>query len=172
MVTLVGAGDIASCSYNRDEKTAKLLDTIPGTVFTAGDNAYSSGTFSQFQNCYGPTWGRHLLRTRPSVGNHEYHTSGASGYFQYFGAAAGPSGQGYYSYNYGDWHIVVLNSMCQKIGGCSASSPQAQWLRGDLVANPITTVVNSRTVWHHALFDDQGGDDGADGGPEDGEIVE
>src|SRR5215211_8558219 len=35
-----------------------------------------------------------------------------------------------------------------------------------------TTVVNSRTVWHHALFDDQGGDDGADGGPEDGEIVE
>ena len=84
--TLVGAGDIASCSYNRDEKTAKLLDNIPGTVFTAGDNAYSSGTFNQFQNCYGPTWGRHKARTFPSVGNHEYSTSGASGYFQYFSA--------------------------------------------------------------------------------------
>ena len=63
MVTLVGAGDIASCSYNRDEKTAKLLDSIPGTVFTAGDNAYPSGTFTQFQNCYdrphlGPSQGK------------------------------------------------------------------------------------------------------------------
>src|SRR5215203_1747037 len=65
--TLVGAGDIASCSYNRDEKTAKLLDNIPeGTVFTAGDNAYPSGTSTQFQNCYDPTWGRHKARTRPS----------------------------------------------------------------------------------------------------------
>jgi hypothetical protein len=149
MVTLVGAGDIASCSYNRDEKTAKLLDNIPGTVFTAGDNAYSSGTFNQFQNCYGPTWGRHKARTRPSVGNHEYHTSGASGYFQYFGAAAGPSGQGYYSYNYGDWHIVVLNSMCELIGGCSATSPQAQFLRADLAANPRFCTL---AYWHHPVF--------------------
>ena len=147
--TLVGAGDIASCSYNRDEKTAKLLDTIPGTVFTAGDNAYPSGTFNQFQNCYGPTWGRHYARTAPSVGNHEYRTSGASGYFRYFGAAANPSGKGYYSYNLGDWHIVVLNSMCENIGGCSASSPQAQWLRGDLVANPRLCTL---AYWHHPVF--------------------
>ena len=146
--TLVGAGDIASCSYNRDEKTAKLLDNIPGTVFTAGDNAYSSGTFSQFQNCYGPTWGRHLPRTAPSVGNHEYHTSGASGYFQYFGAA-GPSGGGYYSYNLGDWHIVVLNSMCELIGGCSATSPQAQFLSADLAANPRFCTL---AYWHHPVF--------------------
>jgi hypothetical protein len=69
--TLVGAGDIAGCNWNRDQATASLLDSIPGTVFTAGDNAYPSGTFTQFQNCYGPTWGRHIARTRPSVGNHE-----------------------------------------------------------------------------------------------------
>jgi hypothetical protein len=147
--TLVGAGDIAGCNWNGDQATASLLDNIPGTVFTAGDNAYSSGTFTQFQNCYGPTWGRHKARTRPSVGNHEYQTSGASGYFQYFGAAAGPSGQGYYSYNLGDWHIVVLNSMCENIGGCSATSPQAQWLRGDLAANPIRCTL---AYWHHPVF--------------------
>ena len=110
IATLVGAGDIAGCNHDRDEATARLLDNIPGTVFTAGDNAYSSGTISQFQNCYGPTWGRHKARTRPSVGNHEYRTSGASGYFQYFGAAAGPSGKGYYSYNLGDWHHPVFTS--------------------------------------------------------------
>jgi hypothetical protein len=150
MVTLVGAGDIASCSYNRDEKTAKLLDNIPGTVFTAGDNAYPSGTFTQFQNCYDPTWGRHKARTRPSPGNHDYNTSGASGYYQYFGAAAGPSGAGYYSYNYGDWHIVVLNSMCELIvGGCSATSPQAQFLRDDLAANLTLCTL---AYWHHPVF--------------------
>jgi hypothetical protein len=33
---------------------------------------------------------------------------------------------------------------------------------------PSTTVVNSRTVWHHALFDDIGGHDAKNGGPEDG----
>ena len=161
--TLVGAGDIASCSYNRDEKTAKLLDNIPGTVFTAGDNAYSSGTFNQFQNCYGPTWGRHKARTFPSVGNHEYSTSGASGYFQYFSAlppAPVPNdptenqfgltpGKGYYSYNLGDWHIVVLNSMCELIEGCSATSPQAEWLRADLAANPRFCTL---AYWHHPVF--------------------
>ena len=147
--TLVGAGDIGSCNWDRDQATATLLDNIPGTVFTAGDNAYPSGTFAQFQNCYGPTWGRHYARTRPSVGNHDYRTSGASGYYRYFGAAAGPSGQGYYSYNLGDWHIVVLNSMCQTIGGCSARSPQAQWLRGDLAANPRRCTL---AYWHHPVF--------------------
>jgi hypothetical protein len=148
-VTLVGAGDIAGCNWNRDEATARLLDNIPGTVFTAGDNAYPSGTSTQFQNCYDPTWGRHTARTRPSVGNHDYRTSGASGHYQYFGAAAGPSGRGYYSYNRGDWHIVVLNSMCENIGGCSASSPQAQFLRDDLAANPRLCTL---AYWHHPVF--------------------
>jgi hypothetical protein len=149
IATLVGAGDIAGCTWDRDEDTARLLDNIPGTVFTAGDNAYPDGTLTQFQNCYDPTWGRHKARTRPSPGNHDYRTSGASGYYQYFGAAAGPSGRGYYSYNLGDWHIVVLNSMCETIGGCSASSPQAQFLRNDLAANPRLCTL---AYWHHPVF--------------------
>src|SRR5215210_716718 len=41
-----------------------------------------------------------------------------------------------------------------------------------LQTGPSTTVVNSRTLWHHALFDDIGGHDGTDGGPEDGQIVD
>src|SRR5919199_6678061 len=71
---LVGAGDIASCSSDGDEATANLLDVISGTVFTLGDNVYDSGTSSEFANCYAPSWGRHLARTRPSPGNHDYTT--------------------------------------------------------------------------------------------------
>lgn len=64
----VGAGDIADCDVNEDEATATLLDGIDGTVFTLGDNAYESGSAASFTNCYGPTWGRHKDRTRPSPG--------------------------------------------------------------------------------------------------------
>jgi acid phosphatase type 7 len=135
-VVMVGAGDIAHCSTNTDEATAKLLDGISGTVFTLGDNAYNSGTDAQFKNCYDPTWGRYKARTKPSVGNHEYLTSGASGYFGYFGSAAGDPKKGYYSYDRGAWHVIVLNSNCSKVGGCAAGSPQEKWLRADLATHP------------------------------------
>ena len=146
---LVGAGDIARCSTNTDEATAKLLDNISGTVFTVGDNAYDSGTDAEFQNCYDPTWGRHKARTKPSVGNHEYLTAGASGYFNYFGSAAGDPKKGYYYYNRGDWHVISLNSMCKEVGGCGSTSPMVSWLKQDLSANPKACTI---AYWHHPLF--------------------
>ena len=145
----VGAGDIASCASSGDEATASLLDGIPGTVYTLGDNAYDSGTDDEFANCYNSSWGRHKARTRPSVGNHEYLTPGASGYYNYFGAAAGESSKGYYSYDLGAWHIVALNSMCQNVGGCGASSPMVTWLMGDLATNPSSCTL---AYWHHPVF--------------------
>ena len=130
------AGDIADCGVNGDEQTATVLDGIPGTVGTLGDNAYESGTATEFTNCYDPTWGRHKARTRPAAGDHDYDTPGATGYFNYFGAAAGDPSKGYYSYDLGTWHVIVLNNNCTQIGGCIAGSPQEQWLRADLAANP------------------------------------
>lgn len=53
--------------------TARLLDRIPGTIFTAGDNAYDRGSARDFADCYGPTWGRHKARTRPAPGNHDLY---------------------------------------------------------------------------------------------------
>ena len=147
---LVGAGDIAVCGEPYDEATADLLDGIPGTVFTAGDNAYPSGTLQQFEDCYDPSWGRHKARTRPSPGNHDYATEGAAGYFEYFGEAAGDPDKGYYSYDLALWHIVVLNSNCQRIDGdCAAGSPQETWLRQDLAANPRLCTL---AYFHHPLF--------------------
>ena len=105
----VGAGDIASCTSKGDEATANLVDTIPGTVYTTGDNAYESGTASEFENCYDPSWGRSTIkeRTYPTLGNHEYYsTANASGYFDYFGAVAGDPQKGYYSYDLGSWHVI------------------------------------------------------------------
>jgi hypothetical protein len=143
-VTLVGAGDIADCNVSEDEATAQLLDGIEGTVFLLGDNAYENGSTADYTNCFEPTWGRHKSRTRPVPGNHEYQTSGASGYFGYFGtAAAGPDG--YYSYDLGEWHIVVLNSNIAR----DAASPQIAWLRQDLAASTRTCTL---AYWHHPRF--------------------
>jgi len=141
---LVGAGDIAS-SATGDSATAALLDTIAGTVFTTGDNAYPDGTASNYTDYYDPTWGRHKARTRPAPGNHDYHTTGATGYFGYFGSRAGPSGRGYYSYDLGNWHVVSLNSEVDMAVG----SPQETWLRSDLAA---TTKPCTLAYWHKPLF--------------------
>jgi acid phosphatase type 7 len=147
--TLLAVGDIADCDSDGDEATAALLDHLPGIVAALGDTVYDSGTAQEFADCYDPTWGRHKSRTRPAVGNHEYLTPGASGYFGYFGAAAGDPKKGYYSYELGSWHIVVLNSNCAKVGGCHAGSPQEQWLRKDLAAHPTTCTL---AYWHHPRF--------------------
>ena len=155
---LVGAGDIAGCASSGDEATAKLLDSISGTVFTTGDNAYESGTPSEFSNCYGPSWGRHKARTKPSVGNHEYNTSGASGYYGYFGSAAGDPQKGYYSYNVGEWHVITLNSMCEKVGGCGSTAPMVGWLKNDLASNPTKCTL---AYFHHPLFS-SGSEHGSD----------
>ena len=142
---LVGAGDIARCGHPGAEETAQLLDQIEGTVFTAGDNAYEKGKKEEYLSCYEPSWGRHKERTRPSPGNHEYKTSGAQSYFEYFGENAGPAGRGYYSYDVGAWHIVSLNSNIS----ARAGSAQVTWLREDLAAHPRTCTL---AYWHHPVF--------------------
>jgi hypothetical protein len=146
---VAGAGDIVRCNRDFDEATADLLDAIPGTVFTLGDNVYPDGSAAQFRDCYDPSWGRHKERTRPSAGNHDYHTRGAAGYLSYFGAAAGEPGKGYYSYDLEAWHVIVLNSECAQVGGCGVDSAQGQWLQADLAANPSTCTL---AYWHKPLF--------------------
>ena len=141
----VGAGDIAQCHTGHSEGTAKLLDAIPGTVFTLGDNAYFTGSREDYRNCYGPTWGRHRARTRPVPGNHEYESPGAIPYFEYYGPAAGPFGQGFYSFDIGPWHLIALNSNID----VGESSEQVRWLREDLRSSRARCTL---AFWHHPLF--------------------
>lgn len=148
--TLLAAGDIAMCTGTFDEATANVLDAQAGTIAALGDLAYPSGTATDFSTCYDPTWGRHKSRTRPAAGNHEYSTSNptAAPYYAYFGSAAGNPSQGYYSYDLGAWHIVVLNSNCSVVA-CAAGSAQETWLRADLAATTQPCIL---AYWHHPRF--------------------
>jgi acid phosphatase type 7 len=145
---IVAAGDIADCSSDGDEATARLVGGIKGTVLTLGDNAYEAGTAQDFSECYDPSWGQFKERTRPIPGNHDYETEGASAYFHYFGKAAGGPSKGYYSYDLGQWHIVALNSNCEDVG-CKASSPQLRWLEADLAKDAKTCTL---AYFHYPLF--------------------
>ncbi len=154
----VGAGDIAG-TWPQDTETANLINALPGAaVFTLGDNAYNDGAPNEFALNYDPTWGQFKDRTRPAPGNHDFNTGNANGYFDYFngvGVDLGPAGSraqgGYYSYDLGTWHIVVLNSECEPSGGlwspggCAVGSPQYNWLINDL--NTATTN-NIIAMWH------------------------
>ncbi|HVW35579.1 MAG TPA: metallophosphoesterase [Acidimicrobiia bacterium] len=155
---LIGAGDIATCSGSADSKTAALIASSGGTVFTAGDNVYDRGSAAQFANCYKPTWGKFKSRTHPAVGDNEYDTPKASGYWDYFGSAAGARNKGWYSYDLGTWHIVVLNSNCSKVGGCGRGSAQEQWLRADLAKTKATCIA---AIWHQPRFSSVYGNNGS-----------
>jgi chitodextrinase len=139
------AGDIAG-DGSGDGATATLLDSIrPAAVLTAGDNAYPDGTASDFSTYYHPTWGRFKSLTFPTPGNHDYLTSGAAGYFGYFGSRAGTAGKGWYSYDLGAWHLIALNSEVAH----GATSEQVTWLKNDLAASGAKCVL---AYWHKPRF--------------------
>lgn len=168
---LIGAGDIAECGSQQRHaiETADLIKMFPtAIVFTAGDNAYTNGTVTEFRNCYDPAWGSFKERTRPSPGNHDYgiysspRRNNATPYFNYFGANAGPGGKGYYSYDLGGWHLVSLNSMADK-PGAPTMAEQVEWLKKDLDRNEKRCIL---AYWHHPLFSsgDEHGDQPNDPG--------
>lgn len=147
---LVGAGDIADCGSDGDEATAVLLDSIDGTIFTAGDNAYPAGTTRDFQDCFAPSWGRHLDRIRAAPGNHDWETGDLTAYRAYFGAAsAGADGASWYTYSLGTWQVIVLDSDCDRVDGCGPDSPQGRWLIATLAASQARCTL---AIWHHPRF--------------------
>jgi len=150
-----GLGVGAECQQMATSDLALSLE--PTGVLALGDLQYACGGYDAFLQSYDPSWGRLRAITHPVPGNHEYRTEGAAGYFGYFGPAAGDPDTGYYSYDLGGWHLVALNSNCSEVGGCSAGSPQEQWLRADLAASPAACTL---AYWHHPRF--SSGEHGSD----------
>ena len=123
-----------------------------------GDGQYENGTLSAYQAYYDVTWGRFKSITRPVPGNHQYHSTGAAGYFRYFGSVAGLSGQGYYSYNLGNWHVIALNANLNPAypygGTTSQWTAQLNWLVNDINANALSSTPRPCILayWHQPRF--------------------
>jgi acid phosphatase type 7 len=139
--TLVAAGDIA-CAPSvevadrqcQQEATAELVEGLnPVSVLVLGDTAYETVDAETLKG-YDASWGRFLDRTHAVVGNHEYYGGGPDAYWGYFGDRAGPRDEGWYSYDVGAWHVVVLNSECREVD-CATDGDQGEWLAEDLAAH-------------------------------------
>jgi hypothetical protein len=140
-----GAGDVAKCGVGDAEATARLLDRIPGMVFTLGDNVQDVGAAEEYEKCFEPTWGRHRWKMLSTVGNHDWYGGHGRPYFSYFGAGAGPAGLGYYGTVLGAWQIISLNSEIPAGPG----SPQYEWLKALLATSPHACTL---AMWHRPLF--------------------
>ncbi|MEO5798722.1 MAG: metallophosphoesterase [Gemmatimonadales bacterium] len=161
---MIGVGDIAVCGTDGDEQTARVVDSVlkadsvakvPDEVFTLGDNAYPDGSASNFALCFAPSWGdstkRILKKIHPTPGNHEHQTVGAAPYYQYFGSKAGSSKKGYYSYDVGEWHVIVINGEIIVNSSFSDVERKAQedWVRAELKGPQKFC---SMAYWHQPLF--------------------
>lgn len=136
---VVAVGDIAcapgaesTSTTCRQTATAKLVRAYdPTLLLTLGDQQYESGALSAYRSSYADAWGTLRSITRPVPGNHEYHSSGAAGYYAYFkGRQPGPPG--YYAFDVGRWRVYALNSNCDVID-CDR---QNRWLDRDMSRNP------------------------------------
>jgi hypothetical protein len=181
--TAIASGDISLCLNNVTGQPAQGQHPGEGAIATAkmlaaagpldailelGDAVYESGTPGEFADCYDRTWGALKSITHPVAGNHEYRcgtlvstdgcTAPAKGYFDYFGAAGGPRGQGYYSFDIGAWHVIALNSELDRSVAAATTSAQRAWLRADLAAHPARCTL---AMWHKPAFsnDPRHGDD-------------
>jgi hypothetical protein len=148
-VTVFAAGNISTCGTTRDEATARLIDTT-ATVFALGDMAFPYGRAADFTNCYGQSWGIHKARTYATLGNHEYDSSATAEYARaYFGERAGSNGKGFFSFNLGAWHVVVLNTGNRAHVDYAGGSEQLAWLQSDLAANKTKCTL---AVFHDPRF--------------------
>ena len=162
---LIGAGDIAECGSNGDELTAHLIDSVlradsaakvHDEVFTLGDNAYPTGSASDYAACFTPSWGdsnKQIMKNiRPTPGNHEHLSNVAAPYYEYFGGKAGSSKKGYYSYDIGEWHVIVLNSeiLVNPVFTAADHKAQSDWLADDIKAHKDKKC--TLAYWHHPLF--------------------
>jgi hypothetical protein len=140
----------------QESATAQLLGGADlAGVLTLGDTQYESADSGAFNASFKPSWGPFKALIHPASGNHEYQVPRAKGYFDYFDGPGKPDGQagpratGWYSYDVGAWHLIVLNSNCRYIGGCDQGSAQVRWLRADLATHHARCTL---AYWHHPRY--------------------
>ncbi|WP_295657411.1 metallophosphoesterase [uncultured Nocardioides sp.] len=133
-VRVVAVGDIAcepgepvTPTQCQQAATARLTTSLdPDAVIALGDMQYETGSADGFHDSYSKSWGPLLPLTRPTPGNHEYNSTAAAGYFDYFGDPPP-----WYAWDAGAWRVYMVNSNCGDVD-CDA---QEEWLDAELTSN-------------------------------------
>ena len=116
-----------------------------GAIVTAGDNNYMDGAaatidanigqyFHAYIAPYTGSYGAGAAENGffPALGNHDWYTTGAQPYLDYFTL---PGNERYYTVQRGPIEFFILDTDKNEPDGYAADSAQAQWLRDQLAAS-------------------------------------
>ena len=153
--------------FQRDVRDAYYAWTgtrTPDLCLMLGDNAYNTGTDAEYKtgffDIYPTTFRKMPLWS--TLGNHDANIDSATGTTPYFDMFTFPT-QGecggvnsgteyYYSFDYGNIHVVNLDSQVSSrntIEANGSDGPMAAWLRLDLAATTKTWIV---VTFHHPPY--------------------
>ena len=123
-----------------------------------GDNAYNSGTDSEFQGALFDAYPELLRNTTmwSCIGNHETYTNGGEPYLDIHsfptagecgGVASGS--EHYYSYDHGNIHFVCLDSATANVSDLPGNGGMIDWLAADLQATDKDWII---AYFHHGPY--------------------
>ncbi|MBU0510162.1 MAG: metallophosphoesterase [Chloroflexi bacterium] len=124
----------------------------PDFIITTGDNNHPDGAAETIDKNIGQYFhtyiypyvgqygdGADVNRFFPTLGNHDWTTSKALPYFDYFTL---PGNERYYDFVWGPVHLFAIDSDSREPDGVGRSSVQAQWLQEKKISCFIITLEN------------------------------
>jgi hypothetical protein len=147
--TFLVLGDSGTGSEEQLAVRDLMLTTPAGFALHTGDMAYDRGTNSEFDRTYFAPY-RDLLRRLviwPSLGNHDVKSGGGKPWVDAFATPANNAegSERYYSFDYANAHVTVLNSNVDMAPG----TDQHRFLEEDLAASTATWKF---LVFHHSVY--------------------
>ncbi len=159
LATYAVIGDYGSSGAGEQAVADMVKAWNPEHILTLGDNNYEVGSaatidanigqyyhdyIGNYQGNYGA--GASTNRFFPVLGNHDWQTTGAQPYFDYFTL---PGNERYYDFVLDNVHFFALDSDPQEPDGIASDSVQALWLRDGLAnSQEMFNVV----YFHHAPY--------------------
>ncbi len=146
IVSAVGDG---AAGESKSLAVVNLVKSWSPNLFLYLGDVYQDGSYSEFTNWYGGTYGSLNGITDPVIGNHEYLSADDPAiashvaYFDYWNNLPH-----YYSFNAGGWHFIALDANQHNMG-TTAWNAQLSWLRNDLAAHPTGCML---VYWHQPAF--------------------
>ncbi|HUV47497.1 MAG TPA: metallophosphoesterase [Actinomycetes bacterium] len=138
------------CQHDRVGALVKRMVKRGADSFvTLGDAQYETAKYKAFRAEFHPAFRDVRSVTKAVAGNHEYYTYGARGHFRYWGKRAGTRKQPWRTYTpVAGWRVLLLDSNCERVGGCGPDSRQGRWLKRVMDGNSRSCTV---AMWHHPL---------------------
>ncbi|MBI3962680.1 MAG: metallophosphoesterase [Deinococcus sp.] len=152
-------GDYGWAGQNELDVANLVKSWNPDFILTVGDNNYPAGAAETIDTNIGQYYhdfifpylgslgtGSNTNRFFPALGNHDWDTSGATPYLEYFTL---PGNERYYDSTWGPVHFFALDSDPREPDGTESTSLQAQWLQEQLAAS---TACWNLVYMHHPPY--------------------